>query len=60
MIYRRVVSAAHDGAIVIQHFGGELRHQTLAALPEETATVRAEGHSFGTVAQLLRLKLICR
>jgi len=43
VIYRRVVSAAHNGAIVIQHFGGRPRYQTLAALPDEIATLRAEG-----------------
>jgi len=34
-IYRRVVSAAHDGAIVIEHFGGGPRYETLSALPRE-------------------------
>ncbi|MGZ6373052.1 MAG: hypothetical protein ACXWL8_06615 [Candidatus Limnocylindria bacterium] len=60
VIYRRVVAAAHDGAIVIQHFGGGPRYQTLAALPREIATLRAAGYRFVTVAQLLGLKLIYR
>jgi peptidoglycan-N-acetylglucosamine deacetylase len=59
-IYQRVVAAAHDGAIVIQHFGGGPRYETLAALPHEIATLRAEGYTFVTVAQLLGLKLIYR
>jgi peptidoglycan-N-acetylglucosamine deacetylase len=59
-IYQRVISAAHDGAIVIQHFGGGPRYQTLAALPREIATLRAEGYTFVTVPQLLGLRLIYR
>jgi peptidoglycan/xylan/chitin deacetylase (PgdA/CDA1 family) len=59
-IYLRVVSAAHNGAIVIQHFGGGPRYETLAALPKEIRTMRAKGYRFVTVAQLLGLKLIYR
>jgi peptidoglycan/xylan/chitin deacetylase (PgdA/CDA1 family) len=59
-IYQRVVSAAHNGAIVIQHFGGGPRYETLAALPREIATLRSEGYTFVTVSQLLGLKLIYR
>jgi peptidoglycan/xylan/chitin deacetylase (PgdA/CDA1 family) len=57
-IYKRVVSAAHNGAIVIQHFGGGPRMETLAALPQEIATLRHEGYKFVTIAQLLNLMLI--
>lgn len=60
VIYQRVVSAAHNGAIVIQHFGGGPRTETLAALPEEIATLRREGYRFVTVAQLLNLRLVYR
>jgi len=60
VIYLRVVSAAHDGAIVIQHFGGGPRYETLRALPSEISTLRARGYRFVTVAQLLGLKLIYR
>jgi peptidoglycan/xylan/chitin deacetylase (PgdA/CDA1 family) len=60
VIYRRVIAAAHDGAIVIQHFGGGPRYQTLAALPHEIATLRAAGYRFVTVAQVLGLTLIYR
>ena len=59
-IYRRVVSAAHDGAIVIEHFGGGPRYETLAALPREISALRAKGYTFVTVPQLLGLKLIYR
>ncbi len=58
VIYQRVVSGAHDGAIVLQHFGGGPRGQTLAALPQEIATLRGEGYKFVTVTQLLGLRLI--
>lgn len=57
-IYQRVTSAAHNGAIVIQHFGGGPRWQTLAALPSEISTLRHRGYRFVTVAQLLGLKLV--
>lgn len=56
-IYERVVSAVHNGAIVIQHFGGGSRWQTLAALPDEISTLRRKGYRFVTVAQLLGLQL---
>jgi peptidoglycan-N-acetylglucosamine deacetylase len=57
-IYANVISHAHDGAIVIQHFGGGPRYQTLAALPREIETLRRQGYTFVTVAQLLGLRLI--
>jgi peptidoglycan-N-acetylglucosamine deacetylase len=59
-IYQRVVTAAHNGAIVIQHFGGGPRYETLAALPHEIATLRSKGYTFVTVTQLLSLKLVYR
>lgn len=54
----RVISAAHKGAIVIQHFGGGPRYQTLSALPQEIRTLRRRGYRFVTITQLLGLKLI--
>jgi peptidoglycan/xylan/chitin deacetylase (PgdA/CDA1 family) len=57
-IYANVVANAHNGAIVIQHFGGGPRYQTLAALPKEIATLRARGYTFVTVTQMLGDKLI--
>jgi|SRR5579884_70855 len=59
-IYANVVANAHPGAIVIQHFGGGPRYQTLAAVPKEIDTLRAAGYQFVTVAQLLGLKLVYR
>jgi peptidoglycan/xylan/chitin deacetylase (PgdA/CDA1 family) len=59
-IYANVVSHATPGAIVIQHFGGGPRFQTLAALPKEIATLRRRGYRFVTVAQMLGLKLVYR
>jgi peptidoglycan/xylan/chitin deacetylase (PgdA/CDA1 family) len=57
-IYQRVVSGAHNGAIILQHFGGGPRQETLDALPREIATLRSEGYQFVTVAQMLGLQLI--
>ncbi len=59
-IYANVAANASPGAIVIQHFGGGPRLQTLAALPREIATLRRRGYEFVTVAQLLGLKLLYR
>jgi peptidoglycan/xylan/chitin deacetylase (PgdA/CDA1 family) len=59
-IYSNVVDHAHNGAIVIQHFGGGPRYQTLAALPHEVDTLRARGYQFVTIDQLLRLRPVYR
>lgn len=59
-IYDDVVSDARDGAIVLQHFGGGPRYQTIAALPQEIDTLRSEGYRFVTVAEMLRLRLVYR
>jgi peptidoglycan-N-acetylglucosamine deacetylase len=59
-IYGNVVGNARDGSIVLQHFGGGPRYQTLAALPQEIATLRRRGFKFVTVSQLLGLRLIYR
>jgi peptidoglycan-N-acetylglucosamine deacetylase len=59
-IYSNVVGNAHDGAIVLQHFGGGPREQTLAALPKEINTLRARGYRFVTVDQLLGLHALYR
>ena len=59
-IYANVVANARDGSIVIQHFGGGPRYETLAALPQEIATLRARGYQFVTVAQMLGYQLIYR
>jgi peptidoglycan/xylan/chitin deacetylase (PgdA/CDA1 family) len=59
-IYDNVVTHAHDGAIVLQHFGGGPRYQTLAALPQEIDTLRRAGYRFVTVAEMLGLRLVYR
>ena len=56
-IYSTVVGNAHPGAIVIQHDGGGDRSETLAALPQEIATLRSRGYQFVTVTQLLGQRL---
>jgi peptidoglycan/xylan/chitin deacetylase (PgdA/CDA1 family) len=57
-IYQRAVDGAHNGAIILQHFGGGPRQETLDALPEEITTLRSRGYRFVTVAQLLGLHLL--
>jgi len=57
-IYSTVVNNAHSGAIVIQHDGGGDRSETLAALPQEIATLRSRGYQFVTIPELLRQRLI--
>lgn len=59
-IYLNVVDNAHNGAIVIQHFGGGPRYETLAALPKEIATLRKRGYRFVTVTKMLGYKLVYR
>jgi peptidoglycan-N-acetylglucosamine deacetylase len=59
-IYSNVVRNARSGAIVLQHFGGGPRYQTLAAVPKEIETLRARGYTFVTVTQLLGLQLVYR
>jgi peptidoglycan/xylan/chitin deacetylase (PgdA/CDA1 family) len=57
-IYQRAVDGARPGSIILQHFGGGPRYQTLAALPQEISTLRRRGYRFMTVAELLGLRLI--
>jgi peptidoglycan-N-acetylglucosamine deacetylase len=57
-IYGNVVANTRNGSIVIQHFGGGPRYETVAALPREIETLRARGYKFVTVAQMLGLRLI--
>lgn len=57
-IVSNVLTNARSGSIVIQHFGGGPRYQTLAALPQEIRGLRARGYRLVTVAQLLGLRLI--
>ncbi len=57
-IYANVIANAHPGAIVIQHDGGGDRSQTLAALPQEIATLRSRGYQFVTITELLGQRLL--
>jgi peptidoglycan/xylan/chitin deacetylase (PgdA/CDA1 family) len=59
-IYDNVIANARPGAIVIQHFGGGPRQETVAALPREIETLRSRGYHFVTVAQLFGLKSVYR
>jgi peptidoglycan/xylan/chitin deacetylase (PgdA/CDA1 family) len=59
-IVQRAVSGAHNGAIILQHFGGGPRYETYDAIPSEVAALRREGYQFVTVPQLLGLRLIYR
>jgi peptidoglycan/xylan/chitin deacetylase (PgdA/CDA1 family) len=59
-IERAVIGAAHDGSIILQHFGGGPRWETLDALPVEIRALRARGYRFVTVTQLLGYRLIYR
>ena len=52
-IYSRVVSAAHDGSIVILHDGGGDRSETVAALPRIIRTLKGRGLRLVTVSRLL-------
>jgi peptidoglycan/xylan/chitin deacetylase (PgdA/CDA1 family) len=59
-IYGNVIANAHPGAIILQHDGGGNRAQTLAALPREITTLKAEGYRFVTITQLFGMKLLYR
>lgn len=59
-IINRVLSGVGNGSIVLQHFGGGPRYQTLAALPTEIKTLEARGYKFVTLTQMLGYKLIYR
>jgi len=57
-IVSRVLSGVGNGSIVLQHFAGGPRYQTLAALPTEINTLRARGYRFVTVTDMLGYKPI--
>jgi peptidoglycan/xylan/chitin deacetylase (PgdA/CDA1 family) len=59
-IVSRVLAGVRPGSIVLQHFAGGPRYQTLAALPTEIRTLKARGYRFVTVTQMLGFKLIYR
>jgi peptidoglycan/xylan/chitin deacetylase (PgdA/CDA1 family) len=57
-IERAVIGGARNGSIILQHFGGGPRWETLDALPVEIRALRARGYRFVTVTQLLGYRLI--
>jgi peptidoglycan/xylan/chitin deacetylase (PgdA/CDA1 family) len=57
-IYDNILENAHNGAIIEEHDGGGPREETLAALPEVIATLRARGYTFETLTQMLGYKLV--
>jgi peptidoglycan-N-acetylglucosamine deacetylase len=59
-IIEDVLSNAHNGGIVEEHFGGGPRYETLDALPAEVAGLRARGYQFVTLTQMLGYKLLYR
>jgi peptidoglycan/xylan/chitin deacetylase (PgdA/CDA1 family) len=59
-ILDNVLANARDGAIVEEHFGGGPRYETLAALPQEIAGLRAKGYQLVTLTQMLGYQLVYR
>ncbi|MFZ0376487.1 MAG: polysaccharide deacetylase family protein [Solirubrobacteraceae bacterium] len=59
-IINRVLSGVRNGSIVLQHFAGGPRYQTLSALPAEISALKARGYKFVTVTQMLGYKLTYR
>jgi peptidoglycan/xylan/chitin deacetylase (PgdA/CDA1 family) len=59
-IAQRAIEGAHNGAIILEHFGGGPRYQTYNAIPIEVRALRARGYRFVTVTQLLGYRLIYR
>jgi peptidoglycan/xylan/chitin deacetylase (PgdA/CDA1 family) len=59
-IERTVIDTTHNGSIILQHFGGGPRWETLDALPVEIRALRARGYRFVTVTQLLGYRLLYR
>jgi peptidoglycan/xylan/chitin deacetylase (PgdA/CDA1 family) len=57
-IISRVLAGVRPGSIVLQHFAGGPRYQTLNALPTEINTLKARGYKFVTVTQLLGYPLV--
>jgi peptidoglycan-N-acetylglucosamine deacetylase len=59
-IYSRIVETTQPGSIILMHDGGGNRGETLAALPQVIATLRARGYGFETVTKLLGDHMIYR
>jgi peptidoglycan/xylan/chitin deacetylase (PgdA/CDA1 family) len=59
-IVSTALSEASNGGIIIMHFGGGPREETLAALPDIVTALRARGYRFVNLVQLLGLHEIWR
>ena len=59
-IVDNVLTNAHNGGIIEEHFGGGPRYETLDALPAEVAGLRERGYQFVTLTQMLGYKLVYR
>jgi peptidoglycan/xylan/chitin deacetylase (PgdA/CDA1 family) len=59
-IIDNVLTNAHNGGIVEEHFGGGPRYETIAALPAEIAGLRRRGYRLVTLTQMLGYKLMYR
>ena len=53
-----IIDNARNGAIIEEHDGGGNRSETIAALPDVIATLRARGYTFETLTQMLGYQLI--
>ncbi len=53
-IYRRAMSAARDGAIILMHDGGGPREQTVAAVKRMVPDLQARGYRLVTLSELHR------
>ncbi|HLH65556.1 MAG TPA: polysaccharide deacetylase family protein [Solirubrobacteraceae bacterium] len=59
-IERAALDGARPGAIILMHFGGGPRYETLDALPSIIQGLRRRGYTLVNLAQLLGLRLIYR
>ena len=54
-IHDAVVQGAHNGAIALMHDGGGERSQTIEALPRIIDDLKAQGYSFVTIDELIKM-----
>jgi peptidoglycan/xylan/chitin deacetylase (PgdA/CDA1 family) len=59
-IVETALREAGNGGIILMHFGGGPREETLAAVPQIVADLRARGYRFVNLAQMLGLREIWR
>jgi peptidoglycan/xylan/chitin deacetylase (PgdA/CDA1 family) len=55
-----VLKEAQNGGITEMHFGGGPREETLQALPQIVADLKARGYRFVNLVQMLGLREIWR